>query len=227
MRGLPNSALWKAWWRSRADQPMRRPRPDGHRGRPEHPWAGRADLAPGDLSAANGCSASPVRHAIGLRASLEVSRARRQPARRTGAALQRSGPGAVEREWRRRAFASVGGAEPRAGLLHQSGSPLPERAFHALRHRERSLSKAAEACWRSSPAVSCRREEAATEFCRLITSRTRIAEIPISGILQKGERDGSKNTPSRLATILMLSSRRGRPRSLRESPRCHRAGLRC
>lgn len=116
---------------------------------PDHPWATATDLTlrsaartgdwvlrepgSGTRSAFEAALAAAGVPPGGLRVALEL------PSNEAVRAAVEAGMGATV------ISASVAAASLEAGLLHQVRLPLPERAFQVLRHRERHLSRAAEA----------------------------------------------------------------------------------
>lgn len=115
---------------------------------PEHPWAGRARLTPDDLREGEWVLREPgsgtrsvfedaLAHLgiepASLRIQLEL------PSNEAVRAAVEAGLGAAALS------ASVAAPSIEAGLLHQAAFHLPEREFHALRHRERYRSRAADA----------------------------------------------------------------------------------
>lgn len=115
---------------------------------PEHPWAGRDRIAPQDLVQSEWVlreAGSGTRSAF--EATLEgfglapdaLTVALELPSNEAVRAAVEAGMGATV------ISASVAAPSLEAGLLHQVGLALPDRAFHVLRHRERYQSRAADA----------------------------------------------------------------------------------
>jgi len=115
---------------------------------PEHPWAGRHRIAPQDLVQSEWVlreAGSGTRSAF--EAALEgfglapdaLTVALELPSNEAVRAAVEAGMGATV------ISASVAAPSLEAGLLHQVGLALPDRAFHMLRHRERYQSRAADA----------------------------------------------------------------------------------
>jgi len=115
---------------------------------PEHPWVSRARLASGDLTESDWVLREP---GSGTRSAFEDALARlgiapgalriqlELPSNEAVRAAVEAGLGATA------ISASVAAPSIEAGLLHQAAFQLPEREFHVLRHRERYLSRAADA----------------------------------------------------------------------------------
>jgi DNA-binding transcriptional LysR family regulator len=114
----------------------------------EHPWVGRKRLTPNDLKSAAWVLREPGsgtrsvferalrRHGVSLsalRIELEI------PSNEGVRAAVEAGLGATALS------ASVAAPGIEAGLLNAVAFPLPDRAFHVLRHRERYRSRAADA----------------------------------------------------------------------------------
>jgi DNA-binding transcriptional LysR family regulator len=127
---------------------------------PDHPWAGRATVTPEDLAGGEWVLREPgsgtrsafeaVLEGFGvvpgrLRVVLEL------PSNEAVRAAVEAGAGAAALS------ASVAVPSLEAGLLHQVGIALPDRAFHVLHHRERDPSAAADALLRliSAPPSTC------------------------------------------------------------------------
>jgi DNA-binding transcriptional LysR family regulator len=115
---------------------------------PEHPWAGGGQVTPNDLP----CSEWVLREpGSGTRSVFETALegfgltsgaltvGLEMPSNEAVRAAVEAGMGATV------ISASVAAASLEAGLLHQVGLDLPDRAFHVLRHRERYQSRAADA----------------------------------------------------------------------------------
>jgi DNA-binding transcriptional LysR family regulator len=115
---------------------------------PDHPWAGRARLTAGHLLEGDWVLREPgsgtrsvFENAVSelgldagaLRIQLEL------PSNEAVRAAVEAGLGATA------ISASVAAPSIEAGLLQQVNFRLPERQFYALRHRERYLSRAADA----------------------------------------------------------------------------------
>jgi DNA-binding transcriptional LysR family regulator len=115
---------------------------------PEHPWVGRARLAPSDLIEAEwvlrepGSGTRSVFEEALAHVGIEPSALRVQlelPSNEAVRAAVEAGLGATA------ISATVAAPSIEAGLLHQVAFRLPERAFHVLRHHERYRSRAADA----------------------------------------------------------------------------------
>jgi DNA-binding transcriptional LysR family regulator len=114
---------------------------------PEHPWAGGAELTPGDLMDGEWVLREPgsgtrsaFEHALadlGLDPSALPVRLE-LPSNEAVRAAVEAGLGAAA------ISAAVAAPSIEAGLLHQAAFRLPEREFHVLRHRERYRSRAAD-----------------------------------------------------------------------------------
>jgi DNA-binding transcriptional LysR family regulator len=115
---------------------------------PEHPWAGRATMAPADLLESEWVLREPgsgtrsefeqAVEGFGIQfASLRV--ALELPSNEAVRAAVEAGMGATALS------ASVAAPSLEAGLLHVAPLALPERDFHVLHHADRYQSRAAEA----------------------------------------------------------------------------------
>lgn len=112
---------------------------------PFHPWAGRGDLTPDELTHGEWVLREPgsgtrseFEHAV-AQMGVAVNRlavALELPSNEAVRAAVEAGLGATA------VSASVVAPSLEAGLLQAVKFPLPERDFHVLRHRERYLSKA-------------------------------------------------------------------------------------
>jgi DNA-binding transcriptional LysR family regulator len=114
----------------------------------EHPWIGRARLAPSDLIEAEwvlrepGSGTRSVFEEALAHVGIEPGALRVQlelPSNEAVRAAVEAGLGATA------ISATVAAPSIEAGLLHQVAFRLPERAFHVLRHHERYRSRAADA----------------------------------------------------------------------------------
>ena len=115
---------------------------------PEHPWAGRDRVGVQELAQSEWVLREP---GSGTRSVLEAALegfglapgalavALELPSNEAVRAAVEAGMGATV------ISASVAAPSLEAGLLHQVGLDLPDRAFHVLRHRERYRSRAADA----------------------------------------------------------------------------------
>ena len=115
---------------------------------PEHPWVSQARLTPGDLREGEwvlrepGSGTRSVFEDALAHLDIEPGALRIQlelPSNEAVRAAVEAGLGATA------ISASVAAPSIEAGLLHQVAFRLPEREFHVLRHRERYLSRAADA----------------------------------------------------------------------------------
>ena len=115
---------------------------------PEHPWAGRDRVGAQDLPSSEWVLREPGSGTRSVfEAALEgfglgpdaLSIALELPSNEAVRAAVEAGMGATVLS------ASVAVPSLEAGLLHQVGLALPDRAFHVLRHRERYQSHAADA----------------------------------------------------------------------------------
>jgi DNA-binding transcriptional LysR family regulator len=115
---------------------------------PEHPWAGRDRVGAQDLPSSEWVLREPGSGTRSVfEAALEgfglgpdaLSIALELPSNEAVRAAVEAGMGATV------ISASVAAPSLEAGLLHQVGLDLPDRAFHVLRHRERYQSRAADA----------------------------------------------------------------------------------
>ena len=114
---------------------------------PDHPWAGR-DVTPAEMAAGAWVLREP---GSGTRSEFEraltgfgvapgtLQVVLEMPSNEAVRAAVEAGAGATALS------ASVAAPSLEAGLLCRAGPDLPERAFQVLRHRERHLSRAAEA----------------------------------------------------------------------------------